>query len=208
MGNWLCPVSKTAEINQEEKAILECKICRDKIKKYIKSLEKNATLKREKAKEALKNKNKDRARLNLRQAKMYQEQIKTADGQLEMIENQISQIETSQSQRDALSVLKQGNEVLKKLQSEVNVEKFQEIADDMDEMKEQQNEITEFFKSRGIEEDDQELDNELDKLLYSVQKEQGKVVDLPNANKESLEEEENKKEEKEEIENKKFVIES
>ena len=117
MGSFLCPRSKTAEINQEERALLDCKICRDKIKKYIKNLEKNANLKRERAKEALKNKNKDRARLSLRQAKMYTEQIKTAEGQLEMIENQIMQIETAQSQRDALSVLKQGNEVLKKLQT-------------------------------------------------------------------------------------------
>ena len=205
MGSFLCPRSKTMEINQEERALLDCKICRDKIKKYIKKLEKNAALKRVKAKEALQNKNKDRAKLYLRQSKMYSEQIKTADGQLEMIENQISQIENAQSQRDALSVLKQGNEVLKKLQSEVNVEKFQEISDDLDELKEQQNELTEFFKNRGIEEDDEELDNELDKLLSSVQKEQGKV-ELPSANKESLDEEvENKKEENE---NKKVLLES
>ena len=203
MGNWLCPQSRQVEINQEEKALLDCKLCRDKIKKYIKSLEKNAALKKERAKEALKNKNKDRARLNLRQAKMYQEQIKTAEGQLEMIETQINQIETAQSQRDAMSVLKQGNEVLKKLQSEVNAEKFQELADDMDELKEQQNELSEFFKARGIEENDEELDNEIDKLLDSVQKEEAKV-DLPSANKESLDKE--KKEE--EVENKKVVIEA
>ena len=112
-------------------------MCRDKIKKYIKSLEKNAADKKEKAKEALKAKNKDRARMNLRLEKMYREQIKTADGQLEMIENQISQIETAQSQKDALTVLKQGNEVLKKLQSEVNVEKFQEIYDNPESSPEQ-----------------------------------------------------------------------
>ena len=193
MGNFLCPVSKTVEINQEERALLDCKICRDKIKKYIKSLEKNASLKRERAKEALKNKNKDRAKLNLRQAKMYQEQIKTADGQLEMIETQISQIESAQSQRDAMSVLKQGNEVLKNLQKEVNAEKFQEIADDMDELKQQQDELTECFKNRGIEENDEELDEELDKLLDSVQKEQGGTVNLPSANREELDNEESEK---------------
>ena len=193
MGGFLCPVSKTTEINQEERALLDCKICRDKIKKYIKSLEKNASLKRERAKEALKNKNKDRAKLNLRQAKMYQEQIKTADGQLEMIETQISQIESAQSQRDAMSVLKQGNEVLKNLQKEVNAEKFQEISDDMDELKQQQDELTEFFKNRGIEENDEELDEELDKLLDSVQKEQGGTVNLPSANREELDNEESEK---------------
>ena len=203
--NLFCPVSKTTEINQEERALLDCKLCRDKIKKYIKSLEKNASLKRERAKEALKNKNKDRAKLSLRQSKMYQEQIKTAEGQLEMIETQISQIESAQSQRDALTVLKQGNEVLKNLQKEVNAEKFQEIADDMDEMKEQQNEITEFFKNRGIEENDEELDDELDKLLESVQKEQGGKIDLPSANVESLDNEEN---ENDKEKNKKVVIET
>ena len=116
MGSLLCPESRTEKINKEEKAILDCKICRDKIKKYIKSLGKNASLKKEKAKEALKDKNKDRARLYMRQSKMYQEQIKVAEGQLEMIETQITQIETAQSQKDVFDVLKEGNNVLKKLQ--------------------------------------------------------------------------------------------
>ena len=72
---------------------------------------------------------------------MYEEQVKTADAQLEMIETQISKIENAQSQKDALRVLKQGNEALKKLQNEVNVEKFQEIADDMEELKNQNDKI-------------------------------------------------------------------
>ena len=114
MGNFLCPQSNTTKINQEERALLDCKLCRDKIKRYIKSLQKNATLKKQKAKEALQNKNKDRARLYMRQSKMYQEQIKTAEGQLEMIENQITQIESAQNKKDVFNVLKQGNDVLKK----------------------------------------------------------------------------------------------
>ena len=73
----------------------------------------------------------------------------------------------------------------------------------MEELKEQQNELTEFFKSRGIEENDEELDDELDKLLDTVQKEQAKV-DLPSANKESLDEENNK----EKIKNKKVAVEA
>ena len=194
MGSLLCPTSKQAELNQEERALLDCKMCRDKIKKYIKSLENNQKNKREKAKEALAAGNKDRAKMNLKLAKMYAEQIKAADGQLEMIENQIMQIETAQSQKDALTVLKQGNEALKKLQSEVSVEKFQEIADDMDEVREQQNEISEFFKNHGIDEaeQDEEIDNELEQLLGTVQKEQG--LDLPSANNEPLTKEENEKE--------------
>ena len=177
---------KEVKLDNSESAILDCKMCRDKIKKYIKSLEKNANTKKENAKEALKAKNKDRARMNLRLEKMYREQVKTAYAQLEMIENQINQIETAQSQKDAMEVLKQGNEVLEKLQSEVNVEKFQEIADDLDELKEQNNEITEFFKERGIDAEE-EVNDELDKLIASVQQEAAQ--ELPSANKEVLEEE-------------------
>ena len=190
MGCLLCPTSRTTKINQEERALLDCKICRDNIKKYIKSLEKNSSLKKQKAKEALKNKNRDRAKLYMRQSKMYQEQIKASEGKLEMIETQISQIETAQNQLDVFNVLKQGNNILKKLQEEVNVEKIQEIADDLNELKEQNDEITQFFKEKGIEENDKEIDNELDKLIDSVQKEEGKI-DLPLANKEKIEENDN-----------------
>jgi charged multivesicular body protein 6 len=190
MGCLLCPTSRTTKINQEERALLDCKICRDNIKKYIKSLEKNSSLKKQKAKEALKNKNRDRAKLYMRQSKMYQEQIKASEGKLEMIETQISQIETAQNQLDVFNVLKQGNNILKKLQEEVNVEKIQEIADDLNELKEQNDEITQFFKEKGIEENDEEIDNELDKLIDNVQKEEGKI-DLPLANKEKIEENDN-----------------
>ena len=203
MGCLLCPTSRTTKINQEERALLDCKICRDNIKKYIKSLEKNSSLKKQKAKEALKNKNRDRAKLYMRQSKMYQEQIKASEGKLEMIETQISQIETAQNQLDVFNVLKQGNNILKKLQEEVNVEKIQEIADDLNELKEQNDEITQFFKEKGIEENDEEIDNELYKLIDNVQKEEGKI-DLPLANKEKIEENDNieikKKKEKKNIE--------
>ena len=107
-----------------------------------------------------------------------------------MIETQISQIETAQNQLDVFNVLKQGNNILKKLQEEVNVEKIQEIADDLNELKEQNDEITQFFKEKGIEENDEEIDNELDKLIDNVQKEEGKI-DLPLANKEKIEENDN-----------------
>ena len=195
--------AKPVTINANEQAILKLKVVRDDIKKYIKKLENNAKTKREKAKEALQSKNKDRAKLNLRMEKMFQEQVKTAYGQLEMIETQINQIEAAQSQKDVMTVLQEGNAALKKLQEEVNVDKLQEISDDMEELKAKNDEITEFFKERGIDEEES-VNDELDKLIASVQSEAG--AELPSANKEKLEEEEEK--EKEVKENKKVVIEA
>ena len=195
--------AKPVTINANEQAILKLKVVRDDIKRYIKKLENNAKTKREKAKEALQSKNKDRAKLNLRMEKMFQEQVKTAYGQLEMIETQINQIEAAQSQKDVMTVLQEGNAALKKLQEEVNVDKLQEISDDMEELKAKNDEITEFFKERGIDEEES-VNDELDKLIASVQSEAG--AELPSANKEKLEEEEEK--EKEVKENKKVAIEA
>ena len=204
MGSFLCPSSHQTKINQEERALLDCKLCRDKIKKYIKSLEQKASLKKEKAKEALKDKNRDKAKLYMRQSKMYQAQIQTSYGQLEMIETQITQIESAQSQKDVFTVLKEGNNVLKQLQEEVNAEKMEELSDDLNELKDKNDELTQFFKDRGIEENEEELDDELNKLISSVQKEDAKV-DLPSANKEDIEENDL---EKEQNKNKKVLIET
>ena len=179
MGS-LCPKSNTPLINQEEKTMLECKMARDNIKSYIRRLERNANLKRDKAKEALKLKNKDRAKYNLKLSKMYQEQIKTADGQLTMLEEQISNLEQATTQRDAMKVLERGNEVLKNLQKECNIEKWEKISDDMQDIKEQQDEINQFFRDRNMNEVDDDVEEEMNKLMESTKKEIEQ--ELPSAN--------------------------
>ena len=179
MGS-LCEKSQTPLINQEEKILLECKMTRDNINSYIKRLERNANLKREKAKEALKLKNKDRAKYNLKLSKMYQEQIKTADSQLTMLEEQISNIEQATTQRDAMKVLEKGNEVLKNLQKECNIEKWEKISDDMNDLKEQQDEINQFFRDRSMDDVDDDVEEEMNKLIESTKSDIEQ--ELPSAN--------------------------
>ena len=195
MGS-LCDKSETPKINNEEKAILDCKLARDKIKTYIKRLERNANLKKEKAKESLRAKNKDRAKYNLKLSKMYQEQIKTADAQLTMLEEQISNLEQATTQRDALKVLEKGNEVLKNLQSECNIEKWEKISDDMQDIKDQQDEINQFFRDRNIENVDDDVEEEMNKLMESENNDIEN--ELPSANKNEIYIEEEKNENKKE----------
>ena len=179
MGS-LCDKSETPKINNEEKAILDCKLARDKIKTYIKRLERNANLKKEKAKESLRAKNKDRAKYNLKLSKMYQEQIKTADAQLTMLEEQISNLEQATTQRDALKVLEKGNEVLKNLQSECNIEKWEKISEDMQDIKDQQDEINQFFRDRNMNDVDDDVEEEMNKLIESTKSDIEQ--ELPSAN--------------------------
>ena len=183
MGN-LCKKSHSPLINQEEKALLDCKMTRDKIKTYIKRLERNANLKKEKAKDALRAKNKDRAKYNLKLSKMYQEQIKTADDQLTMLEEQISNLEQATTQRDALKVLEKGNEVLKNLQSECNIEKWEKISEDMQDIKDQQDEINQFFRDRNMNDVDDDVEEEMPKLMESEKNDIEN--ELPSANKNDI----------------------
>ena len=129
MGGLFGKKKKKPALDQSEKALLDCKMVRDKIKGYIKTLERNEKLKKTKAKESLREKKKDRAKMLLKLAKMYGEQIKASDNQLTMIEDQIAQIEFTKNQAEIMKVLQQGNEALKNLQKEVNVEKWEQVKD-------------------------------------------------------------------------------
>ena len=131
--------SQRVTLSQTEKAILDCKSCRDKIKKYIKSLEIKEQKSMDKVKELLKKKQKDRAKFYLKQNKLFSQQTKVADGQLEMINQQIANIESTTNLNECAEVLNRGNTVLKELQKEVNIEHWENIRDDLDELKEKRN---------------------------------------------------------------------
>ena len=111
---------------------------------------------------------------------MYQEQIKTAESQLTMIEEQISNIETSLTQKEALEILEKGNDILKNLQKECNVEKWEKISDDMNDIKEQQDEINGFFRDKNIEDIDDNIENEMNQLFENESN--NLEYELPKAN--------------------------
>ena len=181
-------------------------MARDKIKSYIKKIERTANLKRDKAKEYLKKGDKDRAKIFLKMSKMYKQQIGSAEGQLKTIEEQVALIETTLNQKEIMDVLTQGNKVLAELQKEVNVEKFEQIKEDMDEMQQTQDEINEFFLQHNtdVNELDEDIQKEMDSLNESLQKEVEN--EFPEANKEEVNVE--KKEEVNEEENKKELVEA
>ena len=171
---------KNVTLSETENAIIQCKTCRDKIKKYIRNLEQKEIKAKEKAKELLRNKKRDSAKLYLKQCKLFREQSKTAEGQLQMIEEQIVNIESASNMNECMKVLQKGNTVLKNLQNDVNIEHWENIRDDMEELRERDREINDFFRERGIDEEecDDECEDELNKLLIEIQG--NNQLDLPN----------------------------
>ena len=171
---------KNVTLSETENAIIQCKTCRDKIKKYIRNLEQKEIKAKEKAKELLRNKKRDSAKLYLKQCKLFREQSKTAEGQLQMIEEQIVNIESASNMNECMKVLQKGNTVLKNLQNDVNIEHWENIRDDLEELRERDREINDFFRERGIDEEecDAECEDELNKLLIEIQG--NNQLDLPN----------------------------
>ena len=183
-------LKKSVKLNQTEKAILECKTCRDKIKRYIRNLEQKENNSRTKVKELLQKKQRNRAKLYLKQAKLFSEQTKVADGQLQMINQQIADIESTSNMNQCAAVLNQGNAVLKQLQNEVNIEHWEDIRDDLDELKERDREVADFFKERGVEEEEleEQCDEEINRLLMEIH---GDDINLPQVPQDSIAPEDN-----------------
>ena len=188
------------DLDQNEKVLLECKMCRDKIKNYIKKCETTALKKRQKAKELLKNKQKDRAKVYLNQSKFHLTQAKVGDGQLKLIEDQINELQKATQLNEIRKVLENGNKVLKQLQSEINIEKWQEIKEDMEGLKEQQDEIGEFLRNNNINEDEYEKD--VQEEFEKLQKDLENDLNLPEVPKNKV----NVQKEKENVNNNKKIV--
>ena len=199
---------KPVKLSETEKAILDCKKCRDKIKNYMKRLSDRENKARLKAKELVASKQRDRAKFYLRQAKLHSAQMKTYEGQLEMVEQQITQIESTTNLQECMNVLKKGNEVLKKMQDTVKIEEWEKIKDDLDELKEKDREVADFLKEYGINEAeyDNEVNNDFEKLVNEIEGNKAKDdVKLPEVPKEELTEAKDKTKEKNKIKKKAVV---
>ncbi len=172
---------KSNQLSDVDKAVFDCKKCRDTLKNYIKKLERSEKLHKDNAKNFLKEKNRPKAKLCLNKSKIFASQIESANNNLTVIEEQILRIEQTKSQQEVMKVLDQGNSVLKELQKEVNIEKWENIRDDMDDIKAQQEEIGDFLKSHNINES--EYETELNKDLERLMEQEGIKLEgeLPSA---------------------------
>lgn len=203
-----CTKSNSLQKNKENKldkfdeSIFKAKLARDQVKSYLKRMENQFNKQKQLAKEHLKQGNREKAKISLSRSKAYEVQIDSGQGQLNMLEQQIIQIDQAKSEVGALKALEQGNTLLKQLQSEISVDKWEKVADDMADARESKRELDEFFQRHNItsEEHEEDINNEIEKLL----KAEGKVIenDLPNVPiKKEIEEKDDEEENKEKEDN-------
>jgi len=115
----------------------------------------------------LKDNKREKAKLLLNQSKIFSEQIKTASAELDMLINQIYQLESAVMKKGVFQVLEKGNLILKKLNDDFNIEKWEEISEDIQEMKQEQNKISQFLLNHKIDENkfNEQINIELEEII-------------------------------------------
>lgn len=191
--------SQNKKLDFDETAVLKLKQCRDEIKGYVRRLNDQESKAKDKTKNLLKSGNRERAKLSLNLSKMYKLQADNANDRLYAVEEQINQIEATKNQNQVFKALKEGNEVLKKLQEEVKIEDLEKISEDMEENRDRQREINDFFQQYGVDvvENDKQIEDELENMMKMQAKEaEAQLPEVSNLKKEKIDENDENQQEK------------
>ncbi|CAL1688148.1 unnamed protein product [Lasius platythorax] len=203
MGIFFAKKKQASRVTEQDKAILQVKQTRDKIKQYQRKIEQSLEKERLLAKELLKNGRKDRALLLLRKKKYQEQVLSRADGQLENLERMVHDLEFAQVEMKVVDGLRIGNTTLKQLHDLLSIDEIEKIMDETREGVEKQREIDEILSSTFTAEDnidEDEIETELDALLETEFNEKTpeipKNVILPDVPKDLPEENKNRTKEK------------
>ncbi|KAJ8702461.1 Vacuolar protein sorting-associated protein 20 [Pleurotus ostreatus] len=170
------------KVTPQDRAILDLKLQRDKLRQYQKKIQVILDREHEIAKAHLAAGQKDRAVIALRRRKYQQGLLVKTDGQLENLEQLVSTIEFSLVEVSVLHGLKQGNEVLKEIHKEMNVESVEKLLEETAEARAYQREIDEMLANTLTLDEEEAVQDELKELqaLAMVEAKQEADAKLPS----------------------------
>ncbi|KAF6006669.1 hypothetical protein HII13_004948 [Brettanomyces bruxellensis] len=164
MGNNVSSGRKAPKITSQDKAILQLKIQRDKLRKT--SIKVQTVIKRENeiARQCVRKGDKRRALLALKKRKYQENLLDTVGKQSDSLETLINTIEFKLIEKDVVYGLQEGNKVLKQLNTELSVDKVDKIMDETAEGVSYQEELSERLGELMPRALDAEVDEELERM--------------------------------------------
>ncbi|KAG9203895.1 Vacuolar protein sorting-associated protein 20 [Epicoccum nigrum] len=167
MGN----SSSANKISSQDKAILDMKIQRDKLRQYQKRITILTDREKAIAKECLAKGDTNRAKLALRRKKYQEGLIQKTDAQLAQLEQLTSDVEFALVQKDVIYGLQQGTAVLKEIHKEMGgIENVEKLLGENAEARAYQEEISELLANKMSNQDEDEVEDELEALEREVMK--------------------------------------
>ncbi|EUC33767.1 hypothetical protein COCVIDRAFT_21494 [Bipolaris victoriae FI3] len=167
------------KISAQDKAILDMKNQRDKLRQYQKRITILTDREKEIAKQCLAKGDTKSAKLALRRKKYQESLLSKTDSQLAQLEVLTSDIEFALVQKDVLYGLQQGTAVLKEIHKEMGgIENVEKLLGENEEARAYQEEISEMLANKMSNQDEDEVEDELEALEAEVN---GTKLVLPDA---------------------------
>ncbi|KAG2381766.1 hypothetical protein C9374_006150 [Naegleria lovaniensis] len=171
-----------SKVNEHDKAVLELKSHRDKVKVYQKKLSSVIEKERDVAKTLLKEGKKEKALLALKKKKYQESLLDKTQKQLENLQNMVDQLEFAQIEKQVFDGLKQGKQALEILQKEMgSIEDIEKLMEESREAIQYQEEISRIISESLTPDDIHSVEEDLNELEAVMLQEK-----LPQVNKTPL----------------------
>lgn len=156
------------KITAQDRAILDLKLQRDKLKQYQKKIQVILDREHTIAKDQIAAGQKDRALIALRRRKYQQTLLTKTDEQMENLEQLVSTIEFSLIEVSIFHGLKQGNDILKEIHREMNVESVEKLLEETAEAREYQKEVGDMLSNNLSLDEEEAVQKELLELQQDI----------------------------------------
>ncbi|XP_032822863.2 charged multivesicular body protein 6 [Petromyzon marinus] len=185
-----------SRVTEQDRAVLQLKQQRDKLRQYQKRIALQLEKERELARKLLRDGKKDKAKLLLKK-KRYQEQLlEKTDTQIGNLEHMVQDIEFAQIEAKVIEGLKVGNDCLKKMHEMMSIEEVERIMDETQDSIDYQRQIDDLLAGGLSDEDEEAVLAELDEITKDAEQQQQQLPDVPDEELPSDEEREARREER------------